>query len=119
MIDEVTRLVEKWRDRLGIDPLWKIAIRINETPSDESNEDCQKNVAYVDANEYLTAELTVNAWNVNEDLEETVVHELLHIVLRPYELVAEAFYGPLGKDIALDLVESTNERLTRAFMKIG
>ncbi len=110
----VRKLIRKWSAVLSLDPYWTVRIKINDD-EDSTEESFSSATAYVGINpRSWQADMTVNAWNIDsaEELEESVVHELLHVLLVREQALVEEKLGNAGTD----QLESTNDKLARAFM---
>lgn len=83
--DEIALLVKKWISALDMDR-WKIAVRFNEEPQENS-------AGCIAKPEYREAMITFNLANLSSerDLEEHVVHELVHCITWPLTEVADTY----------------------------
>lgn len=111
---EVRRILEKWLPILGLTN-WKIIIRYVKNP-----DGAEVIVDYV----YLRAKIWIHDNVAFDELEETVLHEVLHILisyhLRKY--IMELYGRGRISDLELNEIrmgeEGLVETLARAFLKV-
>jgi len=74
-IEEITKLIEKWRDILYINKVWNITICLEEM-------DCV-GALDISSAEYYKADLIINENIINDlnKVEELIVHEFVHLVM--------------------------------------
>lgn len=83
--EEVRRLFDKWCRKLRIVPTWDIALEFVEDPSWRKTGDFK-----IDCDD-RKAILMLNAANPKqENIEEVIVHELLHLKMYPLDQVPES-----------------------------
>ena len=82
---EITRLFEKYIRKLRITPAWDVRLELVEDPSwkktGDFKTDCDDRKAILMLN-------TVNP--TQENIEEVIVHELMHIKMYPLDQVTES-----------------------------
>jgi hypothetical protein len=86
---EIRKRLRYWRGVLGIEERWQIHVYV--VPSaDRMPDGCDESTeACINVTPYWSATLTINEALVGEsDLDAVVVHELLHVLFRPLELLA-------------------------------
>jgi hypothetical protein len=108
--DTAQKCVGYWRALMLIEPRWEIRLHVaanaNEMPTDCT--DCE---AVIFVHPYWSADLHLNATLIpsDDELDRTIVHELLHVHLKGLELLA----GVAHKEEVLDWErERTIEVLT-------
>lgn len=119
-VQRARKAINYWRRVFGLDPEWLIETRINYVPDPGVDADKQRLAAFIEPEPgYLQASLTLNAYNIRSDeVDETIAHELLHIVLAEIsEVVDGVLSGPL-QAVANTLIEHTTTMLTNAFMRL-
>ena len=83
--NEIQRLVDKYSAKLRITPVWDIKIEFVEDPAWRKTGDIK-----IDCDD-RKAVLMLNAVNPNrENLEEVIVHELMHLKMYPLDQVTES-----------------------------
>ncbi len=119
-IKEIKRLLDKWQDILRLRD-WDIKIKMVETEWRKSGD------VKIDADD-KKAILMINSNPKNTNLEELVVHELLHIKLWDMDqMIEKSIIREFGEDdscpkkeFAMDhffmTLESTVEELTKGFL---
>lgn len=115
------RVVEKWRTLLGINPLYRIFLRVNNTPDPKLKPKERADVeALCDVDQaYWKVTITLNAYEFEaKDLEYVLVHELLHVVMARTESLIRESYGDKHHGTAINLIESNVEQLAQAFMYV-
>ena len=123
MIDrgEVQKLFDKWIKKLRLVPDWDILLEWVEDPDWRKTGDFK-----VDCTD-KKAIILLNAVNPKqENMEEVIVHELLHLKLYPLDQVAEALIcsnfeeGTPGYNFAyqgfFETLEQTVEELTKCYL---
>ena len=82
----VSKKVNFWKKHLQLNPKWDISFILHST-SFELPEDCQNMEAYIDIElGYWDAEIHLNGPLVNdENIDNVIVHELLHIIVEPLD----------------------------------
>jgi hypothetical protein len=117
VIDEANRLVKRWRKRLDIGPRWTVNVIVHEDtwPDDHAGE-----VAFVTvAHGYKDVDLHLNKPLILEtraNLNETIVHELVHVVLWPLWVVYRDTVGSFSEEGARDMNESITEQVTHGLI---
>ncbi len=117
---KLAKRVKTWRAALLIEDLWRIETEVlsldNEFPEADRGS-C--GTCDLDNGAYYDAIIKVCEENIPNEktLEETIVHELLHVVLYPLELAAKA--GNSNEGVNELILESTIERLSRAYVAIA
>jgi hypothetical protein len=109
--------VNYWRKLFQLGEMWDIRVHIvkAEEPIPEDAKDaagtCEPDSSY------FQADVTFYEAHIHtaSDMDEVVCHELLHIVFDPLEIAAKSSLGPSHDSLSDMLVESTIERLSRAF----
>jgi hypothetical protein len=96
--------VDYWRGIMLIEPRWEI--RLHVVSDDDMPDDCSGCEAAIFATPYWSADLYLNPSRIKDadELDRTVVHELLHMHLKPLELMARIAHKE-------ELVEWEGERL--------
>lgn len=123
MIDReyVQSLFEKWSKKLRIVPCWDVKLEFVEDPAWRKTGDFQ-----IDCDD-KKAILLLNAANPkSENLEEVIVHELLHLKMYPLDQVTESLIyshfqqGTPAWDFAyyqfFTALEQTVEELTKCYL---
>ncbi len=120
---DAEKYLYKWQDILRLKD-WDIVIRIVESPWRKSGD------IKIDRDD-RKAVLMLNANPVNDNLEEVVVHELLHLKLwtmdQMIEELIQAVYGKNEDDpkysfaygYFMTVLESTVEDLAKGYLKTG
>lgn len=113
--------VNFWRKLFQLDAMWDIRIHIVQAhePIPEDAKDAAGTC--VPDSSYFQADVTFYETNVSNsaELDEVVCHELLHIVFDPLEIAAKSALGASHDNLADMLVESTIERVSRAFCALA
>ena len=119
--EETQRLFDKWTQKLRLVPAWDIRLEWVEDPAWRKTGDFK-----VDCDD-KKAIILLNAINPKqENLEEVLVHELMHLKLYPLDQVTEGLItgtfeeGTPGYDLAymgfFTTLEQTVEELTKCFL---
>ena len=119
--EKIQQLFEKWSKKLRIVPSWDIHLDLIEAPQWRKTGDFK-----VDCDD-RKAVLMLNAANPRQaNLEEVIVHELLHLKLYPLDQVTESLIaiqfeeGTPGWDFAyrefFTALEITVEELTKCYL---
>ena len=115
--------IQKWLRRLNMGP-YVVRIDDEELAPDNTILVCQhvkgRQLVYIQVGMYFSDELT------EEDRENAVCHELLHIILHPlfesFQVVAEQL-SPQSRDLALDqfhgILERIIDHLASVFAPVG
>lgn len=123
MIDrnEVQRLFEKWIKKLRLVPDWDIILEWVEDPTWKKTGDFK-----VDCSDKKAIILLNGVNPKQENLEEVLVHELLHLKLYPLDQVTESLIqsnfeeGSNGYNLAhcgfFETLEQTVEELTKCYL---
>ena len=83
--NEIQRLVDKYSAKLRITPIWDLQLELVEDPAWRKTGDIK-----IDCDD-RKAILMLNALNPNqENLEEVIVHELMHLKMYPLDQVTES-----------------------------
>lgn len=117
---QLRSLVKRWSARLV--PEWRVTVEIG-------GEDGDSHATAFRSKDYPTATVCFNPEFVkrpDREVEETVVHELLHLLLRDVDVAAcESIAGQLHRDVetvharAVDhAMEGAIERLAWAFVEM-
>jgi len=111
----VRKKILEWRKILGIEKIWEICFALIEDPNDMGND-----LACIEINlKYFQAIIDFNIKELNEkNIDKVVAHELNHIILEPMSHFASAASGNKWKDVNLTLNESTNSRITEAYLRL-
>ena len=119
--DELNRLFETWCRRLRITPGWDVKLEFSEDPSWNKTGDFK-----VDCDDRKAIFLLNIASPKQENLEEVIVHELLHLKLYPLDQVTESPIvshmeeGSAGYQFAsrqfFQALEQTVEELAKCFL---
>ena len=118
---ETTRLFEKYIKKLRITPAWDVQLKFVEDPSWRKTGDLK-----IDCDD-RKAILMLNAVNPKqENIEEVIVHELMHIKMYPLDQVTESLIticleeGSAASNFAYQqfftTLEQTVEELTKCFL---
>ena len=118
---EMTRLFEKYIKKLRITPDWDVQLKFVEDPSWRKTGDFK-----IDCDD-RKAILMLNAVNPKqENIEEVIVHELMHIKMYPLDQVTESLItncfeeGSAASNFAYQqfftTLEQTVEELTKCFL---
>ncbi len=119
--EKISLLFEKYCKKLRITPLWDVKLEFVDDPGWKKTGDFK-----LDCDD-RKAILMLNAANPKqENLEEVIVHELMHIKMYPLDQVAESLItsnfpeGTPGYDFAytqfFTALEQTVEELTKCFL---
>jgi hypothetical protein len=113
--------VAYWRKLLLIEKPWDVGIKIVARDVDLPEADRGSAGTCEPDSSYFQADLTFCEENISTELEleSTIVHELLHILLHPLELAARSSMGEQHADITDMLLESTIEKLSRAYVAVS
>ncbi len=120
-IQHIQETFEKWRGILRLSDSWDVRLELVDDPAFHKTGDFR-----VDCDD-KKAVLLLNTRNPNqENLEEVIVHELLHLKLYPLDQVTESLItanfpeGTPGYDFAytqfMHTLEVTVEELTKCFL---
>ncbi len=118
---EIERLFDKWCKKLRITPQWDVKLELVQDPSWKKTGDFK-----IDPSD-RKAILMLNAENPKqENMEEVIVHELMHIKIYPLDQVCESLIvnnfeeGTNGYNFAyqqfFENLEVTVEELTKCFL---
>ena len=119
--EEIRRLFEKWCKKLRLTPSWDIKLQFVDDPDWRKTGDFK-----VDCDD-MKAVLLLNAVNPKqENVEEVIVHELMHLKMYPLDQVTEAMItscfeeGTPGWNFAytqfFTALEQTVEEMTKCFL---
>lgn len=119
--NEISRLFEKWLKKLRLTPAWDVKLEFVEDPEWRKTGDFK-----VDCDD-MKAVLLLNAVNPKqENMEEVIVHELMHLKMYPLDQVTESMIvscfeeGTPGHSLAymqfFTTLEQTVEELTKCFL---
>lgn len=93
----VMKRLAYWRDVLQIEPYWKIQLTICESSDEipDGHTECQ---GWIEVSKYDHAVLVLNETMIADadDLDDTLIHELLHIRFKPLEIAAGKVEGNLA-----------------------
>ena len=118
---EIQRLVDKYSAKLRITPIWDVKLELVEDPAWRKTGDIK-----IDCDD-RKAILMLNALNPKqENLEEVIVHELMHLKMYPLDQVTESLItnafkeGATAQNFAYQqfftALEQTVEELTKCFL---
>ena len=110
--------VKYWRNVLAIEKIWEIDVNVVKLAKDMPPGNIDSAGCCLTDSSYFQATIHFCEENISSlaELECTVIHELLHIVLHPLELAARSSMTPSHEEVSDMLIESTIERLSRAFV---
>ena len=119
--NEIQRLVDKYSTKLRITPIWDVKLELVEDPAWRKTGDIK-----IDCDD-RKAVLMVSAVNPKkENLEEVIVHELMHLKMYPLDQVTESLItnafeeGTTAQNFAYQqffaALEQTVEELTKCFL---
>lgn len=119
--EKITELFEKYCDKLRITPAWDVKLELTDGPEWRKTGDFK-----IDCDD-RKAILLLNVGNPKqENLEEVIVHELMHIKMYPLDQVTESLIasnfeeGTPGYEFAyrqfFTTLEQTVEELTKCFL---
>jgi hypothetical protein len=119
--EKITKLFEKYCDKLRITPAWDVKLELTDDPEWRKTGDFK-----IDCDD-RKAILLLNVGNPKqENLEEVIVHELMHIKMYPLDQVTESLIasnfeeGTPGYEFAyrqfFTTLEQTVEELTKCFL---
>lgn len=119
MDNKIGVLLARWQRRLGLNH-WTIYVQY---ASEEEDEEIIGNYAYVEIDvKNLLAIIRLNkekVSNFNEkQLEETILHELLHVLLRERYAIFVVVFGKKAEDILFVSDEQVVNLLVRAFKEV-
>lgn len=119
--EEITALFDKYVRKLRLTPAWDIRLELVEDPAWPKTGDFK-----IDCDDRKAILLLNIANPKQENLEEVVVHELMHIKLYPLDQVTESLIlssfaeGTPAQDFAyrqfFNALEQTVEELTKCFL---
>lgn len=116
--NQALAMLVKWRRRLGLPSMWRFTVLLNhsraETPRKDRNIDGKVHVRH----EYFLADFTFNVFNHTslKDFEETVVHEMVHVVVAPLAAMAEVRGKKRWKKIVRHAEETAVSILSKALV---
>lgn len=119
--NEIQRLVDKYSAKLRITPIWDVKLELVEDPAWRKTGDIK-----IDCDD-RKAILMISAVNPKkENLEEVIVHELMHLKMYPLDQVTESLItnafeeGTTAQNFAYQqffaALEQTVEELTKCFL---
>jgi len=119
--EKITKLFEKYCDKLRITPAWDVKLELTDDPEWRKTGDFK-----IDCDD-RKAILLLNVGNPKqENLEEVILHELMHIKMYPLDQVTESLIasnfeeGTPGYEFAyrqfFTTLEQTVEELTKCFL---
>ena len=119
--EELTALFERWCKKLRITPAWDVKLELVEDPDWPKTGDFR-----LDCDDRKAILLLNTANPKQENPEEVIVHELLHVKLYPLDQFTESLIqsgfeeGTRGHDLAYRsfflTLEQTVEELTKCFL---
>ena len=119
--EQLHHLFEKWIKKLRITPAWDVKLEFVEEPTWPKTGDFK-----LDCDDRKALLLLNIASPKQENLEEVIVHELLHIKMYPLDQVTESLItstfeeGSAAQDFAytqfFTALEQTVEELTKCFL---
>lgn len=110
---KVQALIAKWQPRLGLQA-WDI--RYNEAAPCEADEEA---AVLCDDQEQL-AQLVINPATSDSHLEGIVIHELIHVVMRLYDNLANSAAGTLGPvagPMVMEQIDNEQERVVNRIVE--
>jgi hypothetical protein len=105
---QIERVVRLWQERLGLER-WKLELRVSAEPMDGFGE-------FDVSSQYEVATITVASGLSPEQVEQTVVHELLHLMCRDLDAVVEDARGQLHPQASVQ-VEKRYEHEIEGFVE--
>lgn len=105
-----------WLKLFGMDANWTVGVRVNTSASDCTDEKHTEEIAFVCVDSgYFHATIELNAYNLDpdDDVDQFVLHEFVHIILWPLSMSAEADAGRF-----LDVVVAQKEEATELFARV-
>lgn len=118
---ELEMLFEKWSRKLRITPQWDVKLELVQDPAWKKTGDFR-----IDPSDRKAILLLNTANPKQENLEEVIVHELMHIKMYPLDQVCESLIvnnfeeGTNGYNFAyqqfFENLEATVEELTKCFL---
>lgn len=119
--EELRRLFDKYCQKLRITPTWDVQLRFVEDPGWKKTGDFK-----IDCDDRKAILLLNTADPKQENLEEVIVHELMHIKLYPLDQVTESLItssfeeGTTAREFAytqfFTALEQTVEELAKCFL---
>ena len=119
--EQIRRLFDKWVKKLRVTPAWDVKLEFVEDPAWPKTGDFK-----LDCDDRKAVLLLNAASPKQENLEEVIVHELLHIKLYPLDQVTESLItanfeeGSAARDFAytqfFTALEQTVEELAKCFL---
>jgi hypothetical protein len=114
---EALALVSKWAGRFGLLPTWRISVRVNRTADECASKEHRDDQAFVSVDDGgFQATVEVNAYKLEDPLDEVIAHEVFHIVSWRVAQMAESGAGRLRGVVEAeveDMVERTGRVLAR------
>ncbi len=110
----IDRKIKMWAKKLNVD-----SFKIDFTISEDSSEDSIDNMAEIEISlAYNNAHIVFFAPAIRENqLDEVVIHELLHLVLEPLSSMLYQSMNKKFEKLVEDTVESTIERIIPVLLK--
>lgn len=102
--EEIETLVSIWKERLGLSE-WRIKTTFDEGADDDCFAETQPSKHY-DVAEIAFHKAKLASLSSKREIEETVVHELIHCAHRDVEAIVDLFDGQLHRDVETVLTES-------------
>jgi len=118
---ECEAFIEKWQKILRIQD-WDIGLKFlsgiethKSLGSDEYNAFCSRE----SCNKTATISINTESPQINDELDLSIIHELLHIVFNEYQTVVEfAVEGEYARNVIKLKMEQTVESLAKSLMEI-
>ena len=119
--EQINRIFDKWIRKLRLTPAWDVKLEFVENPAWPKTGDFK-----LDCDDRKAIQLLNIASPKQENLEEVIVHELMHIKMYPLDQVTESLItacfeeGTAARDFAetqfFVALEQTVEELTKCFL---
>lgn len=111
------KLLEEWQERLGLQD-WAIVLCYNCKPSDLKTENTNGETEWILSIKNATIRLLDKKYDTNGtleyDIEQTLVHELLHIKLSIFDINQDNYAGCVVDELRHQLIDDLARALVMA-----
>lgn len=120
--DWCRNFIDKWQKILNIQD-WDIDLKFisgQKTTAEMGSSDYVAFCATEIHNKEATICMNIEHSKINDDIQTTLIHELMHIVMREWQLFTEnAIEDEYAKEACRLKMEQTIQSLAKAFCKVG